>query len=95
MVPAEGNPEVNQLEVQTVLAKEEDVFGLEISMGDVMVVAVEDSFEDLLENHPGVSLAEFIIITQFFEKLAARTEAKWLNGYSWMMAISMLSSNIS
>lgn len=45
-------------------------------MGDVMVVAVEDSFEDLLENYPGVSLAKFIIITQFFKELAASAQAK-------------------
>jgi len=72
-----GQAEVNDLEVGVVCGRlEQEVFGLEVPMHDVLCVAVVQSHEDLTENHSGCIFLKELSLDDPIEKLTASAQLR-------------------
>ena len=67
-------PKVDNLHNIIVLRVQKDVFWLEVSVDDLLVVAVADRGEDLLDDLGGVHLTEMLLDYDLVKELSSRAQ---------------------
>lgn len=81
-IPLEGQPEVDEHQVQRLAVDQQEVFGLQVAVHHPVLVAVVDDAHHLREERPRVGLGEAALPLEPAEELAALAEAASLGSYS-------------
>lgn len=71
-----GGAEVNDLDRATILHIKEDILWFQISMCNILTMAVGNSLQDLLANMSGFVLSQMLTLGDLIEQLAAFTQLR-------------------
>lgn len=62
--PPHGQPKIDELDVIGILGEKEEVFGLEIAVGNLEEVQIVDALEHLPEDDPRIFFVERALLVQ-------------------------------
>ena len=81
-LPPHCQSEVDQLDVVTIFAQEQEVFRLKVPVGDFAAVEIIDSLGHLSEQDSGTAFGEAALLVEAVEQLPALAKTEWQQWYS-------------